>query len=137
MVSVMPVVVAAPAARVAARGVAASEASEAAPAPEAFRARTRNRYAAPSVRPVRVCDRVVEVLWISVQSVSQGFAPSFFLYCHLVSGAVPVTEDVRVSSPLPVPAVAAGFAGFGGRVANGDAAASSVEQLPSLYALKV
>ena len=117
MVSVMPVAVAALAVRVGARGVAASEASDSAPKPEAFSARTLNRYCVSSVRPVSVCDRAVEVLSTSVQPVSQAFVPSFFLYCHFVSVAVPVTVAVRTSLPLPAPAVATGFAGFGGKVA--------------------
>ena len=70
MVSVMPVAVAEPAVRVGARGVAASEASDAAPKPEALRARTLNRYAEPSVSPLTVCDRLFEVLEMSVQSAS-------------------------------------------------------------------
>ena len=137
IVRVMPVAVAVPAVRVTARGTAASEASEAAPAPEAFLARTRNRYDVPSARPVRVCDRVVEVLRMSVQSVSQGFAPSFLTYCHFVSGAVPVTDEASRTLPSPRLTARAGLAGFGGRVAAGDAAASSVVQPLFAYALKV
>ena len=139
MVSVIPVAVAVPAVSVTARGVAASEASEAAPKPEAFLARTLNRYAVPSVSPVSVCDRLDAVLSMSLQSASQAFSPSFLLYCHFVSVAVPVTEEVSRTVPSPRPTVSTGFAGFGGRVATGAAVASTLssEQVASLYALKV
>ena len=50
---------------------------------------------------------------------------------------MPVTEEVSVTLPLPTFTVSVGLAGFGGRVGNADAAASSVAQAPSLYALKV
>ena len=113
----MPVAVAVPAVRVGARGVAASETSDSAPSPEAFLARTLNRYAVPSVSPVSSSDRLDEVLSTSVQSLSQAFSPSFFLYCHFVSVAVPVTEEARFTLPPPRLTVTVGFAGFGGRVA--------------------
>ena len=137
MVSVMPVAVAVPAVRVTARGVAASEASDSAPKPEAFSARTLNRYDVPSVRPVTVCDRPVEVLATSRHAVSQAPSPAFLTYCHFVRAAVPVTEDDTRTLPSPRLTVSTGFAGCGGRVARGAAVASSVPQLLSLYALKV
>ena len=68
--SVIPVAFAVPAVNVTARGVAASDSSDAAPKPEALRARTLNLYAEPSVSPLTVCDRVFEVLVMSVQSAS-------------------------------------------------------------------
>ena len=69
-----------------------------------------------------------------LQSLSQ-VLPSFFLYSQRASVALPVTEEARVSLPVPAPGVAVGFAGFGGRVGNADAVASTVEQALSLYAL--
>ena len=69
-VSVIPVAVAVPAARDAARGAAASDSLDSAPKPEALRARTLNWYAEPSVSPLTVYDRLVEALEMSVQSAS-------------------------------------------------------------------
>ena len=66
----MPAAVAEPAESVTARGVAASDSSDAAPKPEALRARTLNLYAEPSVSPVTTCDRLFDVLEMSVQSAS-------------------------------------------------------------------
>ena len=59
------------------------------------------------------------------------------MYCHLVSDAVPVTEEVSFNLPLPIPAVTVGVLGWGGFVGNADAVASTVEveQPLSLYAL--
>ena len=113
----MPVAVAVPAVRVTARGVAASEMSDSAPKPEAFSARTLNRYDVPSVRPVSVCDSAVVVPEMSVHPVSQAFPPAFFLYCHLVSVAVPVTVAASRTLPPPRSTVAVGFVGFPGSVA--------------------
>ena len=42
--------------------------------------------------------------------------PSFCWYCHWVSVPLPVTEAVRVSLPLPAPAVATGLPGLAGLV---------------------
>ena len=78
----------------------------------------------------------VEVEVMVVHSLSQ-VLPVFFLYSQRTSVAPPVTEEARVSLPVPVPDTAVGFAGFGGRVANAVAVASTVEQVLSLYALKV
>ena len=51
-------------------GVADSDSGDSAPPPLAFTARTLNLYAVPLVRPLTVCDRLDEVLEISVQSAS-------------------------------------------------------------------
>ena len=83
-------------------------------------------------------------MWLSVVEVEEMvfqepklLLPFFCWYSHFVSVPLPVTEDASVSSPLAVPAVAVGFAGLPGLVRNADAAASSVEQPLSLYALNV
>ena len=119
MVRVRPSAVSAPAVRLRTcdRDAAGPDSSEAAPAPEAFLARTMNRYVVLLVSPVTVCDRLDEVLSMSVQSGSQAFKPAFFRYCHFVSVAVPVTEEVTFALPLPRFTSTAGVAGFGGRVA--------------------
>ena len=76
---------------------------------------------------------MVEVVRAFVQALSQ-VPPDFFLYPQRIRGAVPVTEEDRVSLPLPAPDVTVSAAGVGGRVGN-VLVASSVEQPLSLYAL--
>ena len=69
---------------------------------------------------------------MSVQSASKSPVWGFCLYCHLLSVAVPVTEAARVSLSLPSPPLALTPVGFGGRVGNAAAVATSVEQPLSL-----
>ena len=91
----------------------------------------------PSVRLETLWLTVFEVLVMVVQLLSQAL-PSCFLYSQRVRVALPPPSEEEMVRALPAwtPATL-GVAGFGGRVGKAEAVASSVEQVLSLYALKV
>ena len=87
------------------------------------------------VRPVTVCERLVVVTEMSVHSVSHSFVPSFFMYCHLSSAGLPLTDEAMVSSPLLLPVVTVGLFGLPGKVLNLGATMSwlAVAQVVPVY----
>ena len=74
-----------------------------------------------------------EMLLVTVDQLLSQVLPSFFLYSQRLSVALPPASEVAMVRALPAwTPVTVGVAGFGGRVGNAVAVASSVEQVLSL-----